>query len=269
MAAVPLVDSHCHLHMLDAGPNHPETYLERARERGIGHFLTVSVDIDSVPQLLALTEAYPQITTSVGVHPCGRELREVSPEQLAAMADHPRVLAIGETGLDAQCADADDRDWQMERFRRQVRAAHLAGKPLIIHSRGAPQDTARILEEERADLVGGIIHCFTDDMAAAERYLDLGFHISLSGILTFRQAESLRAVAAGLPKSCLLVETDCPYLAPVPHRGKQNQPAWVREVAECLAEVRGESLEEVAAYTTENFYRLFPQAPAPDPQAVL
>ena len=269
MAQLPLVDSHCHLHMLDAAPDHPVQYLEHAREQGIGHLMTVSVDLDSVPELLALAEHYPQVSTSVGVHPCGRDLREVSPEKLAALADQPQVLAIGETGLDYMCTGPEDRDWHHERFRQQVRAAHLAGKPVIIHSRGAPEDTARILKEEDAEAVGGVIHCFTDDMASARRYLDLGFFISLSGILTFRQADALREVARKLPRDCLLVETDCPYLAPVPHRGKQNQPAWVREVAECLAEVRGESLGAVAEYTTTNFYRLFPTAPPLDRQATL
>ena len=260
MAPPPLVDSHCHLHMLDADGTSPAPYLERAREQGIGHFMTVSVDLDSVPELLRLAERYPEISTTVGVHPCGRELREASPEELAAMSAHPGVLAIGETGLDYMCTDESDREWQHERFRQQVRAARIAQKPVIIHSRGAPEDTARILQEESAEQTGGIIHCFTDDMAAARRYLDLGFYISLSGIITFRQADALRSVVRKLPASRLLVETDCPYLAPVPHRGKQNQPAWVREVAECLAEVRDERFEEVAEYTTRNFYTLFPDA---------
>lgn len=269
MAETALVDSHCHLHMLAGGAVDPVPYLDEARRRGIGHFLTVSVDLDSAPDLLALAETYPEISTSVGIHPCGRELREVAPAELARQADHPQVLAIGETGLDAHCVDADDREWQIQRFRDQVRAARIARKPVIIHSRGAPEDTARILTEEGADEVGGIIHCFTDDRNAAHRYLDLGFYISLSGILTFRQANSLRDVAAGLPESRLLVETDCPYLAPVPHRGKTNQPAWVREVAECLAEVRNEPLQRVAEYTTHNFYRLFPDAPSLDARAHL
>ena len=269
MASMPLVDSHCHLHMLDADADHPRPYLDEAHRQGIGHFLTVSVDLDSAPELLALAERYPQVSASVGVHPCGKELREVDPEALAAMADHPRVLAIGETGLDYLCTGEADRDWHHERFRRQVRAARIAGKPVIIHSRGAPEDTARILKEEGADEVGGIIHCFTDDKAAAHRYLDLGFHLSLSGILTFHQADALRQVARRLPADALLVETDCPYLAPVPHRGKQNQPAWVRGVAECLAEIRGESLHQVAEYTTTNFYTLFPSAEPPLQDAVL
>lgn len=269
MPPTPLVDSHCHLHMLDAHGADAHPYLERARAQGVGHLLTVSVDLDTFPQLLALAERYPQISTSVGVHPCGADLREADPDTLARMADHPRVVAIGETGLDYVCAGEGDRAWQQERFRGQIRAAHRAGKPLIIHSRGAPEDTARILAEEGAERVGGVIHCFADDRTAAYRYLDLGFHLSLSGIVTFRQAGALREVAAALPQERLLVETDCPYLAPVPHRGHQNQPAWVREVAACLADVRGETLTEVAAYTTRNFYRLFPGAPPLDADAKL
>ncbi len=256
-----LVDSHCHLHMLDSAEPHPEPYLEAAEQQGVRQFLTVSVDLDSFPQLLQMAEAYPQVYTSVGVHPCGEHLRMVSPEALAELADHPRVLAIGETGLDYLCSEQEsDREWQHQRFRDQIRAARIAGKPLIIHTRGAPEDTARILKEEGADDVGGIIHCFTENWKAACAFLDLGFHISLSGILTFRNADALRKVARKLPDRCLLVETDCPYLAPVPHRGKQNQPAFVREVAECLAEVRGSRLEAVAEQTTENFHRLFPTA---------
>ena len=263
MAHQPLVDSHCHIQLLESGLESPQPYLHQAAERGIAHLLTVSVDLDHVPDVLALTEQYPQLSTSVGVHPCGPDLREVAPAELAAMADHPRVVAIGETGLDGMCTGPEDQEWHQMRFRNQVRAARIAGKPLIIHSRGAPDDTARILEEEGADAVGGVIHCFTDDLPAARRYMALGFHISLSGILTFNQADALREVAKALPREVLLVETDCPYLAPVPHRGHQNRPAWVLEVAECLAEVRGESTAEVARYTTENFYRLFPDAPPP------
>lgn len=255
-----LVDSHCHLHMLDERERHPEPYLNAASLQGVQQFLTVSVDLDSFPSLLELAEHYPQVYTSVGVHPCGRHLRVESPERMAELASHSRVLAIGETGLDYMCIDEGvDREWQQQRFRDQIRGARLIRKPLIIHTRGAPEDTARILKEEGAEDVGGIIHCFTEDWKAACAFLDLGFHISLSGILTFGNAARLRKVAKKLPDYCLLVETDCPYLAPVPHRGQQNQPAFVREVAECLAEVRGQALEAVAEQTTENFHRLFPQ----------
>ncbi|MCP1676302.1 TatD DNase family protein [Natronocella acetinitrilica] len=257
-----LVDSHCHLHMLKGGSELSGDYLSAALEQGVGHFLTVCVDVADVPELLALAESSDRITTSVGVHPCGESLALPTIEEFVALADHPKVIAIGETGLDYLCTDGP-KEWQHERFRHQIQAARLIGKPLIIHSRGAPRDTARILREEGADSVGGIIHCFTEDQVAAKQFLDLDFHISLSGILTFRNADELRQVARYLPNDRLLVETDCPYLAPVPHRGKQNEPAFVRRVAECLAEVRREPFEETAEYTTENFYRLFPSAPRP------
>ncbi len=255
-----LVDSHCHLHMLEPDAGHPGSYLRAAQERGVGHFLTVSVDLDGFPELLALAETHDEVSTSVGVHPCGRHLRMESPETIAELADHPKVIAIGETGLDYMCAEKSDREWQHARFRDQVRAARIARKPLIIHTRGAPGDTARILREEGADDVGGIIHCFTEDWGSAKAFLDLGFHISLSGIVTFSNAHALRKVAGKLPADRLLLETDCPYLAPVPYRGRQNEPAFVREVAECLAGVRKVSLETLAEQTTLNFYRLFPNA---------
>ncbi|MEX0873222.1 MAG: TatD family hydrolase, partial [Aquisalimonadaceae bacterium] len=222
-----LIDSHCHLHMLEGNGDHPRPYLVAAREQGVGQFLTVSVNLDSFPQLLAMAEAHEEVYATVGVHPCGRDHRMVAPEELAAMADNPRILAIGETGLDYLCIEEEDRGWQHARFRDQIRAARIARKPLIIHTRGAPEDTVRILREEGADAVGGIIHCFTENWTAAKAFMDLGFHISLSGILTFANADALREVARQLPHDRILVETDCPYLAPVPHRGKQNQPAYV------------------------------------------
>ncbi len=256
-----LVDSHCHLQMLESKAGRDTVaYMEAARERGVGYFLTVAVDLAGLPELLAMTERYPATATTVGVHPCAGEEQNPSPEELAELAGNPAVLAIGETGLDYLCVDESARPMQQERFRRHIRGARLAGKPVIVHTRGAPEDTARILEEEGASEVGGIIHCFTEDKASAERFMAQGFHISLSGILTFRNADALRDVARQLPLDRLLVETDCPYLAPVPHRGRQNEPAFVREVAECLAEIRGESLETIAQATTENFRRLFPTA---------
>ena len=256
-----LIDSHCHLQMLESKDGRDTVaYMDAARDRGVGYFLTVAVDLAGLPDLLAITERYPFTATSVGVHPCADADQNPAPEELARLADHPAVLAIGETGLDYLCADESARPMQQQRFRRHIQAACLAGKPVIVHTRGAPEDTARILEEEGASQVGGIIHCFTEDLESAERFMAQGFHISLSGILTFRNADALREVARQLPLDRLLVETDCPYLAPVPHRGRQNEPAFVREVAECLAEVRGESLETVARATTENFRRLFPTA---------
>ncbi|WP_345894715.1 TatD family hydrolase [Methylonatrum kenyense] len=252
-----LVDSHCHLHMLESGKSHPDIYLNAARERGIGHFLTVSVDLDSVDGLLDMAARYPQVSTSVGVHPCGRQLRMESPETLAAMAAPDHVVAIGETGLDYLCTEDSDREWHHQRFRDQIRAAKLAGKPLIIHTRGAAEDTIRILREEGADAVGGVIHCFTENWTSAKAFMDLGFYISLSGIITFPKSHGLRKVSRKLPMDRIMVETDAPYLAPVPHRGGQNQPAFVREVAECLAEVRDVPLPELAERTSENFRQLF------------
>lgn len=254
-----LVDSHCHLHMLRGGAQAAAQYIDTAQEQGIDHFLTVCVDVGQFPDLLRIVESDHRVTTSVGVHPCGQELALPDIEQLVRLADHPRVIAIGETGLDYRCTEGPTH-WQHERFRHQVQAARCARKPLIIHTRDAASDTARLLRAEDASAVGGIIHCFTDDRAAARSFLDLGFHISLSGILTFRSADALRDVARYLPADRLMVETDCPYLTPAPYRGKQNEPAFVRRVAECLAEVRGETLERTAAYTTENFHRLFPAA---------
>lgn len=252
-----LVDSHCHLHMLEAGQSHPEGYLDAARERGIGHFLTVSVDLDTVDGLLDLAARYPQISTSVGVHPCGRHLRMESPETIAEMAAPDHVVAIGETGLDYLYTEDVDRDWHHQRFRDQIRAARLVEKPLIIHTRGAAEDTIRILREEGADSVGGVIHCFTENWTSAKAFMDLGFYISLSGIITFPKSHGLRKVSRKVPADRIMVETDSPYLAPVPHRGGPNQPAFVREVAECLAEVRDVPLPELAEQTSDNFRQLF------------
>ena len=256
-----LIDSHCHLQMLEAKDGRDTVaYMNAARKRGVGYFLTVAVDLAGLPELLAMTERYPSTATTVGVHPCAGAEQNPSPEELAELASARAVLAVGETGLDYLCADESARPMQQERFRRHIRGARLAGKPVIVHTRGAPEDTARILEEEGASEVGGIIHCFTEDSASAERFMAQGFYISFSGILTFRNADALCEVARQLPLDRLLVETDCPYLAPVPHRGRQNEPAFVREVADCLAEIRGEPLETIAQATTENFRRLFPTA---------
>ncbi|WP_435101367.1 TatD family hydrolase [Arhodomonas sp. AD133] len=254
-----LVDSHCHFHLLE---DHADTdaALAAAKTDGVEHFLNVAVDVENRDALIALAERYPEISTSIGVHPSGTG-EDPEPDVLAALADHPRIVAIGESGLD-YAYNQDQPAWQRERFRRHVRAAHLAGKPIIVHTRAAPEDTVTILREEHAREVGGIIHCFTEDWPTARALLDEGFYISLSGILTFRNADALRETAARIPLDRLLIETDCPYLAPVPHRGKENQPAWVRHVAECLAEVRGVPFETVAEATTENFYQLFPQTRA-------
>ncbi len=253
-----LADSHCHLDRLDfsALGGDLDTAIATAHAAGVNYLLSISVELDSLPGLLAIAERYPQVYASVGVHPTEQVAHEPDIEQLAALAHHPKVVAIGETGLDYfHCKG--DTEWQRERFRTHIRAARLTGKPLIVHSRDARGDTLRILAEEGAAEVGGVMHCFTDDWDTARRALDLNFHISFSGIVTFHNAKALREVAAKVPLERMLIETDAPYLAPMPHRGKTNQPAYVRHVAEQIATVRNLPVEVVAEATTSNFIKLF------------
>ncbi len=253
-----LADSHCHLDRLDfaALGGNLDTAIATAHAAGVNYLLSISVELDSLPGLLAIAERYPQVYASVGVHPTEQVAHEPGAEQLAALAHHPKVVAIGETGLDYfHCKG--DTEWQRERFRTHIRAARLTGKPLIVHSRDAREDTLRILAEEGAAEVGGVMHCFTDDWDTARRALDLNFHISFSGIVTFHNAKALREVAAKVPLERMLIETDAPYLAPMPHRGKTNQPAYVRHVAEQIATVRNLPVEVVAEATTSNFIKLF------------
>lgn len=253
-----LVDSHCHLDRLDLEPfgGRMEGVLDAAREQGIGHFLCVSINMEDYPAMFRIAEAHEQISASVGLHPNEQGGHDPGIDELAEHAQHPKIIAIGETGLDYFRSEGD-LDWQRERFRRHIAAAKLSGKPLIIHSRDAREDTLEILEAEGASEVGGVMHCFTGDWDMAQRAMDLNFHISFSGIVTFKSAQVLQEVATKMPTDRMLVETDCPYLAPVPHRGKPNQPAFVRHVAEFIAGLRGETYEQVAANTTENFKNLF------------
>lgn len=253
-----LVDSHCHLNFEPLGAS-IDSVLQNARANGVGHMLCVSVTIEAFPEVRALAHRYDCVFASVGVHPNERDVREPTVEELVELANDARVVAIGETGLD-YFRSQGDLGWQQERFRRHIRAAKRCHKPLIIHTRDAAADTLRIMVEEAAGDVGGVMHCFTESWEVARQALDLGFHVSFSGIVTFRNAEALRAVARQVPLARLLVETDAPYLAPVPKRGKTNEPAFVRYVAECIAEVRGVSLSAIAAATTENFFRLFAAA---------
>lgn len=255
-----LVDSHCHFHLLEDTPG-PDAALEAAVAAGVDYFLDVAVDVEHREDLLAFAERHPRVFTSVGVHPSGRG-EDPAPQRLAALAEHPRVVAVGETGLD-YVHDRGDLGWQRARFRRHVAAARLCRRPIIVHSRGAPADTVAILRETGARDVGGVIHCFVEDYATARACLDMGFYLSLSGILTFRNAGALRATAARLPADRLLLETDCPYLAPVPHRGRENRPAWVGRVAECLAGLQGREAEAVARQTAANFFDCFSRAPRP------
>lgn len=253
-----LIDSHCHLNFESLQQNFSQV-LQNARENGVGHMLCVSVTLEKYPEVLALAHVHPHIFASVGVHPDEQQGQDPSIEDLVRLAEDTRVVAIGETGLD-YFRIKGDMTWQQERFRRHIRAARATGKPLIIHTREAAQDTIRILREESADAVGGVMHCFTENWDTAQAALDLGFYISFSGIVTFRNAEALREVARKVPLDRLLVETDSPYLAPMPHRGKTNEPAFVRHVAEQLASLRALSLDEIAATTTANFFSLFRSA---------
>jgi len=253
-----LVDSHCHLDRLDLGPfdNDFDKLIRQTLEAGVSHMLCVSIDLESYPGMLQLIQDYPQISVSVGVHPNDRDRREPEPEELVALASDPRNLAIGETGLDYYRSEGD-LDWQRDRFRRHIAAARRCGKPLIIHTRAAREDTIAIMREEQARDAGGVMHCFTEDWGMAEKALDLDFHISFSGIITFKSAGELRDVVKRVPLDRMLIETDAPYLAPVPHRGKSNIPQYVTHVADCVAELRGLDCEDVARITSENFQRLF------------
>jgi TatD DNase family protein len=251
-----LVDSHCHLDMLCPEQRSIDDTLAEAGQLGVEHMLCVSVSLERFEPMMELIEPYAQISASVGVHPDGVDVEEPDEDRLAALAEQDRIVAVGETGLDYFRIEGDV-EWQRQRFRRHIRAARAVGKPLIVHTRAAKQDTLNILKEERASEVGGVLHCFTEDWEMARAAMDMNFHISFSGIVTFKNAQQLKEVARKLPQERMLVETDSPYLAPVPKRGKSNQPAYVRYVAEHIAELRDESLEETATYTTENFYRLF------------
>jgi TatD DNase family protein len=253
--AAALVDSHCHLDFPDFDGKIDALRAEMDA-RGVSHALCISVSLAGFPKVLALAERYANFYASVGVHPDDADRAPVAEDELVRLARHARVVAIGETGLDYY-RTSGDTEWQRERFRAHIRAARRARKPLVIHTREAAADTLRIMREEKAGEAGGVLHCFTESQATADAALDLGFHISFSGIVTFKNAGALKDVARRVPLERLLVETDSPYLAPVPFRGKTNQPALVRYVAEEVARLRGISLEQLARATTGNFFRLF------------
>jgi TatD DNase family protein len=255
-----LVDSHCHLDFPDLAGKLDEVFAAMAAN-GVTHALCVGVNLEQLPAVLDLAEKHANLFASVGVHPDYEEVEEPSVERLVELARHPKVVAIGETGLDYFRIQGQP-EWQKERFRNHIRAARACGKPLVVHTREAAADTLAILAEEGAKEAGGVMHCFTESWAVAQGALDLGFYISFSGIITFRSAEALREVARQVPLDRMLVETDSPYLAPVPHRGKTNQPAYVRHVAEEVARLHGVSVEEVGRVTSENFFRLFRGASA-------
>ncbi len=253
------IDSHCHINFPELAARLPEIF-NKMQENKVSHALCVSVNLPDFPQVLALAEQYPNIYASVGVHPDYEDTPEPTVEGLVELARHPRIIAIGETGLDYFRLQGD-LEWQRERFRVHIRAARATGKPLIIHTRQASADTIRIMQEEGAGVdqggPAGVMHCFTESLEVAEAAMAMGFYISFSGIVTFKSAKDLQAVARAVPLERILIETDSPYLAPMPHRGKTNEPGFVRHVAEYLADLKGIPLAQVAQQTSENFFTLF------------
>jgi TatD DNase family protein len=252
---MPFVDSHCHINFPELAANMSDVLAQMRRNEVISA-LCISVNLADFPQVLALAEQYPHIFASVGVHPDYEGVEEPSVARLVELAQHPKVIAIGETGLDYFRLKGD-LEWQRARFRNHIRAARESSKPLIIHTREAAADTLRIMAEENAAEASGVMHCFTETWEVAEAALAMGFYISFSGIVTFKNARQLKEVAQRVPLERILIETDAPYLAPVPHRGKLNQPAYVKHVAEEIALLRNIGVDEVGRRTTENFERLF------------
>ena len=253
------IDSHCHINFPELAARMPEILAKMAENR-VTHALCVSVDLPDFPQVLALAEQYPHIFASVGVHPDYEDTPEPSVDDLVRLADNPKIIAIGETGLD-YFRLTGDLEWQRERFRTHIKASRITRKPLIIHTRAASEDTIRIMREEGAGTgaggVGGVMHCFTESLEVAQAAIEMGFYISFSGIVTFKSAKDLQAVARAVPLERILIETDSPYLAPVPFRGRMNEPGYVAHVAEYLATLKGVPLAQVAQQTTDNFFKLF------------
>jgi TatD DNase family protein len=250
-----LVDSHCHLDFPELADKLPEV-IQHMRDAGIAAALCAGVTLERFPAVLEIASGCPSIFAAAGVHPDTQDGQEPDVETLVDLAAHPKVVAIGETGLDYYRLEGD-LEWQRRRFRVHIEAARRCGKPLIIHTRAAREDTLRLIEEEKAGEIGGVFHCFTEDRETAWKAIELGFYVSFSGIVTFKNAADLKKIAAELPLDRILVETDSPYLAPAPHRGKLNEPAYVRHVAAELASLRGIPLEALAEATTANFCRLF------------
>ncbi|MFP1679921.1 TatD family hydrolase [Alloalcanivorax sp. C16-2] len=259
--AIDLVDSHCHLDRLnlDAYQGDFQAMMAATRADGISHMLCIGVDLETFPRVRELAERHDDVHATVGVHPLYKDSREPDADELARLADHPRVVAIGETGLDYFYAK-DEREWQRKRFVAHIEAARRTGLPLVIHTRGAKDDTLALLREHGGGEVRGVLHCFTEDTDMAEQAMALGFYISISGIVTFRNAEALRETVRALPVERLLIETDSPWLAPVPYRGKPNEPRYVARVAECVAELKDLPVAELARVTRDNFYTLFSKA---------
>ncbi|WP_022942689.1 TatD family hydrolase [Psychromonas hadalis] len=260
-----LVDSHCHLDRLDYDKKHKnlDDVINKAKVKGINYFMSVCVTLKDYPAMAELIKEHDEIFSSCGVHPLYYDEKnkdEVLDEALLlAYASSDKVVAIGETGLDFFYAP-ETKDWQIDCFRKQIRVAKKLNKPLIIHTRAARQETLDILTEEGADQVGGVLHCFTESLEMAIEAMQMGFYISVSGIVTFKNAKELQAVIKEIPLERLLVETDAPYLAPVPHRGQENEPAFTADVAKFVADLKGVSVEELAKVTSDNFFNLFTQA---------
>ena len=253
-----LVDSHCHLNFPEIFDNIYQVR-QQMEDAEVAYALCVSVTLDKFPEVLNLAERFDNFFASVGVHPDYEDIDEPTVEQLVLLSKHPKIIAIGETGLD-YFRLTGDLEWQRNRFRTHIRAAILTGKPLIIHTRSAALDTINIMKEEGANKVGGVMHCFTESLEVAFAAIEMGFYISFSGIVTFKNALQLKEVAKAIPLNKMLIETDSPYLAPIPFRGKNNQPAYVRFVAQEIANLRGISLDEVMNATTHNFFTLFKHA---------
>lgn len=252
-----IVDSHCHINFGELAERLPEI-LSNAQANDVTHMLCVSVNLEDFPQVKALADEHENIFASVGVHPCYEDVKEPSIEELVEIGSDANIVAIGETGLDYFRLEDQDMIWQRDRFVRHISAAKTVNKPLIIHTRSAADDTMRMLKDEGADQCRGVMHCFAEDWGVAKKALDLGFYISFSGIVTFKSATNVQEVARKCPIDRVLVETDSPYLAPVPLRGKQNEPAYVRHTAQYVADLKAMSLAELAEQTTNNFFELFP-----------
>ena len=253
-----LIDSHCHLDRIDLKPYEDDfsCFMTAAKANQLEHLLCIAIDLESYPAMLDLVLNFPEISLTVGVHPNVKECKDPSVDELVALGKLNKVIGIGETGLDYFRSEGD-LSWQHQRFRNHIRAAKILKKPLIIHTREAKIDTLKILKDEGAEEIGGIIHCFTEDWEFAQKALDLNFYISFSGIITFNNATTIRDVVKKTPSDKFLIETDSPYLAPVPFRGRPNYPIYVRYVAEQVAELRGITVNKVADITTNNFYNLF------------
>ncbi|MGL4767450.1 MAG: TatD family hydrolase [Formosimonas sp.] len=254
------IDSHCHIDFPELMDNLPEL-LRNMQAHQVTHALAISVDVSDWARIKTIIEAHPHIYGSVGTHPDYPDVHEPTVAELVTMLQHPKVIATGETGLD-YFRLTGDLEWQRQRFRHHIRAAIQTHKPLIIHTRNAQDDTIAIIKEENAAQVGGVMHCFTEDTTMARLSLEQNFYISFSGIVSFKNAAVVHETAAYVPLDRILIETDAPYLAPVPHRGKVNQPAWVSHVAERIAQIKGVSVEEVGRVTSENFWRCFGITPA-------